>query len=401
MTPPPSTPGSLDGPGRTALLVGLLLGALTLRPQIVGVGPLIPQMQDDLDTSHAVVGLLGTIPVLCMGVFAPPAGFLASVLGTRRTIGLAILAVGAFGVARTLVDDAWLVVALTWPVGIGMGVAGALAPVAVKERLGVRPAAGTGAYTTGIQAGAFASAILAVPLAEWIGGWRWSLGAMSAVSIAFGLAWFRLVDDVPRPPVRIRPPRLPWRSPVAWLLVAVFGCMSMAYYGINAWMPDSFVERGWSEGSAGTLLAVSNLAAIPASFGIPWLSDRVGRRQPFLYAMSITFFLAMLLVVAVPGGAWIWVLFLGCAQGGIFALSITLPLDVEQRVERVGALIAMELGLGYTIGATSPFVLGGIRDLTGSFRSALWAVVGLLGLLVCCVMLLARVRRPAQAHAGG
>ena len=49
----------------TATLVALFLAALTLRPQIVGVGPLIPEIQDSLGTSHAVVGLLGTIPVLC------------------------------------------------------------------------------------------------------------------------------------------------------------------------------------------------------------------------------------------------------------------------------------------------------------------------------------------------
>jgi CP family cyanate transporter-like MFS transporter len=54
---------------RFGLLAGLFLAGLALRPQIVGVGPLIPAIQDDLDISHAVAGLLGTIPVLCMGVF--------------------------------------------------------------------------------------------------------------------------------------------------------------------------------------------------------------------------------------------------------------------------------------------------------------------------------------------
>src|SRR5262245_64076604 len=54
-----------------SILAGLFLVALTLRPQIVGIGPLLPEIQDDLDTTHAVVGLLATIPVLCMGLFAP------------------------------------------------------------------------------------------------------------------------------------------------------------------------------------------------------------------------------------------------------------------------------------------------------------------------------------------
>ncbi len=30
------------------------------------------------------------------------------------------------------------------------------------------------------------------------------------------------------------------------------------------------------------------------------------------------------------------------------------------------------LGAGYTIGALSPFVLGVVRDATGSFTGALW-----------------------------
>ena len=55
------------------LLAALFVAALALRPQLVGVGPLLPDIQEDLGVSHAVAGLLGTIPVLCMGVFAPAA----------------------------------------------------------------------------------------------------------------------------------------------------------------------------------------------------------------------------------------------------------------------------------------------------------------------------------------
>ena len=60
------------------LLAALFVAALALRPQLVGVGPLLPDIQDDLGVSHAVAGLLGTIPVLCMGVFAPAAARIAA-----------------------------------------------------------------------------------------------------------------------------------------------------------------------------------------------------------------------------------------------------------------------------------------------------------------------------------
>ena len=62
---------------RAPFLVALFLAALALRPQLVGIGPLLPLIQHDLDVTHAVAGLLGTIPVLCMGLFAPPASFLS------------------------------------------------------------------------------------------------------------------------------------------------------------------------------------------------------------------------------------------------------------------------------------------------------------------------------------
>src|SRR5207342_1172192 len=83
---------------RAAIFAALFLAGLALRPQIVGVGPLIPEIQDDLDTSHAIVGLLGTIPVLCMGLFAPLGAYLAGRIGSRTAMTVALALIGAFGV---------------------------------------------------------------------------------------------------------------------------------------------------------------------------------------------------------------------------------------------------------------------------------------------------------------
>jgi CP family cyanate transporter-like MFS transporter len=314
-------------------------------------------------------------------------------------MGIAILAVGVFGVLRVLPSSPWLVVALTWPVGLGMGVAGAIAPVAIKERFGPRSAVGTGAYTSGIQTGAFISAVTAVPLAQLVGGWRFSLGVFSAVSILLAVIWFLLVPEVPAREERVRPPALPWRSETAWLLVAMFSFMALTYYGVNAWLPDLYVERGWQESSAGALLAVANAMAIPASFVLPWLMLRVGRRQPVLLGASGVFLAAVVLLLTVPAGAWAWAVVFGTAQGGMFALSLTLPLDFESSPERVGALVAMQLGLGYTVGAVAPFALGGLRDVTGSYDAVLWTVAAFAGLLIACILLLPAVRRRSELSA--
>ena len=177
-------------------------------------------------------------------------------------------------------------------------------------------------------------------------------------------------------------PRLPWRSKTAWLLVAIFALMACAYYGLNAWLPDAYTERGWSERSAGLLLAMMNLTAIPASLVFPLLSDRAGQRRPFLLGLSVCFITGAVILVAVPAIGYVGALIAGIAQGGLFAMVMTLPLDFERTPERVGALVAMMLGLGYTIGATAPFVLGAVRDATGSFDAVLWVAACFLVLAV-------------------
>jgi CP family cyanate transporter-like MFS transporter len=381
---------------RAAVLAALFLAALALRPQIVGIAPLIPDIQDDLDTSHAVAGLLGTIPVLCMGLFAPLGAYLAGRIGSRTAMAIALALIGAFGVLRTVFPSPWLVVLLTFPVGVGMGLGNSVAPIAVRERVPETPATGTGVYTTGIQIGSTVSAALAVPIAAALGGWQAALVTFSIVTLLLLGAWLALTrGGDPHTPAGF--PHPPWRSRVAWLLVGVFSMMASAYYGLNAWLPDAYTEQGWTDAEAGLLLATMNLSALPASSLSPWPSDRHGGRRPWLIALSLVFLTGTVGLVAFPGLAYGWALLSGISQGGMFALVMTLPLDFEHDRGRVGGLVGMMLGLGYTIAAVSPFVLGAVRDVTGSFDAVLWTcVVFLVGLVVAVV----RLPRPQRPDAG-
>jgi CP family cyanate transporter-like MFS transporter len=172
--------------------------------------------------------------------------------------------------------------------------------------------------------------------------------------------------------------------------------MSSAYYGLVAWLPDAYVERGWSDRAAGGLVAALSLTAIPASFVLSWLSERHGGRRPWLTGCAFVFLLGTVALIVLPGGAYAWALVAGVAQGGCFALVMTLPLDLAQSRRRVGELVAMMLGVGYTVGAVSPFVLGAVRDGTGSFDAVLWVCVVLLGVLTALACLLPR-RTPQGA----
>ncbi len=362
---------------RLGFLAGLFLAGLALRPQIVGLGPLIPEIQKDLDVSHAVAGLLGTIPVLCMGIFALPANVLTRRYGSRVTLAACLGLIGVFGIARASAPGAAAVITLTFGVGLGLGFAQALMPVAVKERFASRPAFATGIYVLGINIGSALSSALAVPISDAAGGWRWSLASFSAVTVGLVAAWIWLTrGEAPHRRPEVAHVRLPWRNGLAWRLVAIFGAMACVFYGLNSWLPDAYVERGWSDGKAGALLAVLNIAALVTTVTVPPLADRRGSRRVYLLLFSGVLALGCAGFTLVPGGAWVWAALVGLCTGAMFPLVMTLPVDVGRRPAEVGAVAGLMLGVGYTIGAVAPLALGAARDLTGTYTTTLWLIVG-------------------------
>jgi len=385
------------------VLVGLFVASLALRPQIIGVGPLLPQVKADLGISHTVEGLLSTIPVLCMGLFAPLAALLAARFGARAAIAGAIALIAVGGMLRVASPHALVLLLFTLPVGIGIAIAGTLMPVAVKERFSHRPGFATGVYAAGIQAGSTIAAALAVPLAQWHGGWRFSLLVCSAATVVLVPLWLLSSSgSVERPLKVVTRPRLPWRSVTVWRFVAVFALVGMNFYALSHWLANAYVEHGWSEHRAGWLLTAFQAATVPSGLLMTWLADRVGSRRLYMVSASLLMCAALIGVIEAPGASWLWVILLGWGNGTMFGNMMALPLDVSDRPAEAGAVAAMMLGVGYTLSALLPFTLGAIRDATGSFTGALWVLVGvvLVSAAVCWTITGERLRRgvgPARA----
>ena len=385
---------------QSGLLGALFLCSFALRPQLVGAGPLFPRIERSLSISHAVAGLLGTIPVLCMGVFAPFAAYLLHGLGSRRAIGCSVGLLGVAGLARAFVPGAPALLLFTVPVGIGIALAGTLLPVAVKESFADRPAFATGIYATGLNFGSALSSLLAVPLAVLLGGWRGSFALFAGLALGLLPAWLLLTRHErshERSPTR--PPKLPWRSGIAWRLVLVFALMGASFYGLNAWLSNAYVEHGWSQSSAGALLGLLNIASIPGALVVPMFADRIGARRHYLIGCSTCFLAGVLGLVLAPSAGWPFAIVAGLGIGGLFPLVLTLPLDVADKPADVGALVGLMLGAGYCLSALSPLALGALRDLSGGFSAVLWTIFGLASLLVaaCLPFTAERLNRGVRA----
>jgi CP family cyanate transporter-like MFS transporter len=381
----------------SALLLGaLLLAAVALRPQLVGAGPLIPDIQDDLEVSHAVAGLVGTIPVLCMGVFAPLAGLVSARWGLRTAMAGCLLAIAAFGLGRAVAPGAVVLLGLTLPVGIAMAVAGTLLPVAVKQRFAHRPAFASGIGVAGINIGAAVSSAVAVPIASVAGGWRGALAAFSLATLAICAGWLALSRGAWTERSGTRPPRLPIRRPIVWAIVLAFALPSAIYYALVAWIADAYQERGWSDEASGAVLAVMGIASVPASLVVPWLADRMGSRRQWMWFAAGCMSVATFGFAAIPGGAFAWAVLTGIGLGTVFPICLTMCLDVAHEPAEAGAAAALMFLAGYPIAALGPLGAGAVRDLSGSFDASLWALFG-TALLMAAILapLTTRRLRPA------
>ena len=382
---PAAPPGEQHPPPLSTTLrivAALVLVGTALRPQALIIGPLVGAVQADLGMSHGVAGLLSTIPVLAMGFLAPLGPVLSGSVGPRMGTAICVLFIAVFGVLRAFLPDTATVLLATVGVGVGMAVVGPILPSIVRQRLPNQPAAGTGAYVAGLVLGATATAALAVPLADSLGGWRGSFAAISAVAFVSLAAWLLLM---PRDTEHVRAapqrPNLPWRRPSGWLLGLIFGSQSILFYGCITWLASIYTERGWGEAEAGGLVALFTGIGIVPTLAVPLVADRIGTRRSqlaFAAVLSITGALVVALLPNEPPGSLLTVgatLLLGLGIGAYFPLALTLPVDVASDAADAASISALMLLIGYLLAATAPVVLGFVRDAAGAFGPVTWILV--------------------------
>ena len=371
------------GPGLSRVLLALFLGGLAFRAQVLMLGPLLPEIRDDLGISNGVAGLLGSIPVFCMGALAPFGPVVGRWLGTRVSVALCIAAVIGFGILRAVVPGGMSAMAFTFGIGIGMGLVGPVFTMVVRGHAHGHPTAGTGAYVVGMIVGGSLAAATVVPLAAALGGWRGAALAVSALGILSLAGWWWLAphdhaDLAARPTL----PRLPWRRSTGWKLGIMFGLQSVVFYGLVAWLVTVYRERGVALDAATGVLALFTSVGLVATIAVPLFADRLGTRRQQLVGAAALAILGMAGIAFGPAGGLgeplvlASVLALSMGLGTYFPLVLTLPIDVADSPAEAGALAALMLLVGYAIAAAAPAALGAVRDATGSFEAVVLVLFG-------------------------
>ena len=394
---------------RLLLALGLVLVALSLRTTVTSLPPLAVEIRRDLGLSAAAIGLLTSLPVLCMALLGVVAHRLVGRWGREATTLAAIVCVAAGNGLRAAGDDVAVLFAATLLAGVGVAAGGVMLPGLVKAAFPRRFGAATAASSVAMLLGAAIAGALAVPLERLLGSWEASFGfwALPALPAVVAWTWLARRRDGSPAPVRAPASALPWRAPAAWLLGAFFALQSSLGYAYLAWLPAAYEDRGWTQATAGGLVGVLHLAQLVTALLLPLLATRRGgrdRRPALLGAAALTVTGAIWLFALPDALPWAATTVVGLGLGGGFSLTLLLIVDYARDAGASTGLAAMTFLVGYSVAALAPLAIGALHDGFGGYGVPFAA----LALLALAQLALATrlgpwyrgtVRQPAEASA--
>lgn len=366
---------------RRLTAVAIVVLAVSLRPALASVGPVTGELRHDLGLSSTLVALATTLPLLCFACTSPAAPRLADRFGGERLLlgAAGILAVAT--VVRPLLGTG-LLLGGTVVVGAAIAVGNVLLPALVKRDFTHHLGLMTGLYSMSIAAGAALGAALTIPAERWGGfGWRGGLAVWAVPPVAAAAVWSlldRRTGGLPRGSQRERATAL-IRDPLAWCVLVFFGLQSVLYYSQLSWLPEIYQAAGESRDTSGLLLAVVQLAGIPAALALPWLASRRSDQRPHVLFCVVCTALGLAGLLVWPARApYLWAVLLGVG-GAAFPLVLALFGLRARNGADAGALSGMAQGGGYLIAASGPVVVGALHDASGGWTMP---IVLLLALLV-------------------
>jgi CP family cyanate transporter-like MFS transporter len=360
------------------VLVGVLALAANLRAALAGYPPLLETARDDLGVTAGAAGLVQAGAVLMMSLGSFVAAPIAARVGRERLLGVAVGAIAAGSVVRS-VPALPALVGGSVLVGLGIGVAGVLITGVVKEHLGDRAGAVSGGYVVAMMVGATVSSAVAVPLAVGLGGWSLSLAVWAVPAVLAVAVWIpvaRHMGRVPSADPASAPgsdaapagPR-PWRDPFARRMACYMIGSSGMFYGWLTWLSPVYESLGWSPIVAGLLLSVWSIAQIPAALLMPAAAERRRRFRFWAFVATASGAAGTLGVLLVPGpgtvAPWVWAVLIGIGVGAGFPLGLAVIAWRTPDAARSAAVGGFALGIGYLAAGLTPLAMGLLVDASG------------------------------------
>ncbi len=372
---------------RSLLYVTFFLLGLVLRPLITSVYPFGSWLSCHYRLNAIEFGLLTTIPILCMGVFAFVAQVWQRYCTREWLILLGILMISAGHLLRAYGASKAQLMLATGIGSMGIGITGSLVGGLVKSYHPQHVVQSMGIYSLGIGAGAVLGSRLW--LSDWSASQQYLAGGAMLCAWVFASRCGRRTILQSCLPVKSR---LVYRQERAVLtcLVMIFGLQALLNYTLLAWI--SCYYQSLPEFHAITSQQVAFcllLVQLTAAYLVPLLAANSAQKIALLYGLIAILLMALLLLTLQPVNLFVLIILgLGVSTGAIFPISMSLPLLLAHDVTQASQWFTKMLGRGYLLSAIGPLLFGLILNWLTTYLLALMLLLSLALLLWIAVYVL-------------
>jgi CP family cyanate transporter-like MFS transporter len=364
------------------VLIAIMLIAVNLRITITSLGALLDQVDAEMHLGPLLLGVLTALPAAAFAGVGALTGRLHRRLGPGWLLLIATALTGLGQLGRAITGSPLVFLGASAAALAGIAVGNILLPVLIKQYFPTRIGLVTAGYTGAMTLGSTTAAAIAVPVAAAAGGWRIGLGVWAVPAVLAVLPVLALrrpspsPSAVPAPTARVRPSR----TRLGWAMAIFFGLQSFSGYALMGWLPQLYRDAGFSDQTAGLLLAAVVGAGAPIGLAVPWLAARRTDQRALVLVLAAAMLVAYAgLAVAPHGLALLWTALLAFGQGS-FPLALALLGLRARTTAGTAALSGFAQSTGYLIAIAGPLSVGLLYHLTGGF------VVPLVALGIAMVM---------------
>ncbi len=387
-----------------AFILAVLAVAVNLRPVLTVVGPVTDLIRTDTGLSTTALGLLASVPVVCMGLGSLMSPWLNRLIGMDNSVSAALISLALTTLIRSFIPGAGLWIG-TVGIGLSIGVLNAGLPPIIKRDFPSKASSITGLYSATLTLSAGLASGVAVPIAganSWqialgvwavlvllgLAAWLWSVHARRAIEPALSEVVAAVINDDgaaavkgSSQPTAHEPTPAVWTVPLAWVVTFFMGLQSFLFYTFVQWLPEINQANGFTAEAAGWHMTEFQISGLIATLLVTAIQRERQDQRLATAATGTLWFAGTLGLLLAPGATVVWVAVMGAASGASFYLSLAFIGTRTRNPRRASELSGMTQSIGYIIAAFGPLIAGALSSLG-------WDAVLYLGLSVSAALVI-------------